>query len=233
MESPNTWIILPTYNEAENIAPLLQRLLSGSESQIVVVDGSSPDGTADIARGFTSRVEVVSVESRAGVGGAYRAGFQYAIERGAEIIIQMDADFSHDPDHVQKIIDALGDSDLVLGSRYIPDGGTANWSRWRKMLSQTGNFYARNLLRLPLQDLTGGFKGWRRQTLLGTKWSQSRGYVFQIEMTLGAVESGFRVRETPIVFRGRVRGDSKITLGIVLEAAWRIFLISLRKIFRK
>jgi dolichol-phosphate mannosyltransferase len=192
-----------------------------------VVDDGSPDGTGEIADRLADELEPVQVLHRGakeGLGRAYIAGFEYALGRGAELVIEMDADFSHDPADLPRLIRAAADADLVLGSRYIAGGGVENWGLFRRGLSRGGSLYARVILGVPLHDLTGGFKCFRRETLEGIDYlgTHADGYGFQIELTYRAYKAGCRVKEIPIVFRDRERGTSKMNARIALEAVWKV-----------
>jgi dolichol-phosphate mannosyltransferase len=232
------WLILPTYNEAENVDPLvraaLPRLAEASpEHRVLIVDDSSPDGTGEIADRLAAEldsVEVLHRERKEGLGRAYLAGFELALERGAELVLEMDADFSHDPADLPRLIRAAADADLVLGSRYVRGGGVADWGLVRRSVSRGGSWYARTLLRAPVRDLTGGFKCFRREVLEAIDLSgvYSDGYGFQIELTYRALRAGFRVKEVPIVFRARRAGSSKMTPRIAVEAMWKVPALRLR-----
>ena len=220
----NAVIIIPTYNEAENLTSLLDAIFEVKAGfNILVVDDNSPDGTgklADQRAAEDSRVHVIHREGKLGLGTAYIAGFRWALERGYDLIFEMDADFSHQPRHLPAFLACAEDADLVLGTRYMPGGGTEGWSFRRRMISQAGNIYARIILGLAYRDLTGGFKCFRREVLetIDLDAIQSAGYAFQIELTYRALRAGFRVVETPIVFPDRVAGESKMSGSIVREA---------------
>ena len=224
------WLILPTYNEAENLERIvraaLPRLAEGSpEPHILVVDDGSPDGTGRIADRLAAElpgVEVLHRTAKEGLGRAYLAGFRHALDRGADQVIEMDADFSHDPADLPRLL--REDADLVLGSRYVRGGGVENWGLFRRALSRGGSLYARVILGVPIRDLTGGFKCFRRATLEGIGFADTHadGYGFQIELTYRAYRAGYRVKEIPIVFRDRERGTSKMTARIALEAIWKV-----------
>jgi dolichol-phosphate mannosyltransferase len=231
--SPSVWIVVPTYNEAGSIEQLLRgvagRLAEAApgDHRILVVDDGSPDGTGAIAERAGSELGVVEVlhrEGKGGLGQAYLAGFAHALAAGAQLVGEMDADHSHDPDHLPALLDAARAADLVLGSRYVPGGGVADWGLARRLISRGGCWYARRLLGLPQRDLTGGFKLIRREVLEAIELPsvRSQGYVFQIEITYRAVLAGFRVVEVPIVFHERVVGSSKMSAQIALEAMWRV-----------
>jgi dolichol-phosphate mannosyltransferase len=235
---PGAWLILPTYNEAENIeglvrAALVQLESTGLEHTILVVDDGSPDGTGRIANGLAEELEPVRVlhrDRKQGLGRAYLAGFALALANGAELVLEMDADFSHDPADLPRLIAAAEAADLVLGSRYVPGGGVTSWGRLRRLLSRGGSAYARILLGVPVRDLTGGFKCFHRRVLesIDLENVHADGYGFQIELTYKAVRAGFRVAEVPILFRERSVGTSKMTTRIALEAVWKVPLLRLR-----
>jgi len=235
---PGTWLILPTYNEADNLENMvraaLPRLAEASpEHHILVVDDNSPDGTGGIADRLAAEIDEVEVLHRPGkqgLGRAYLAGFERALDQGAERLIEMDCDFSHDPADLPRLIRAADDADLVLGSRYVPGGGVERWGVVRRALSRWGSLYAQVLLGLHLRDLTGGFKCFRRSVLerLDLEGIAADGYGFQIEMTYHAVQAGFRVVEVPIVFRDRRVGQSKMSARIALEAVWKVPALRVR-----
>jgi len=214
-----TAIVIPTYNEAGNIPSLIERL-EPVGAQIIVVDDGSPDGTADIAE--EAGCTVLRREGKQGLASAYVLGMGHALKMGCDPIIQMDADLSHRPEDVPRLIEKLEAFDLVLGSRWIPDGGTRNWEASRMALSRFGSAYARMWLGLPYQDLTGGFKCWRADMLsqISLPTVSSEGYAFQVETTWRAHRRGARVAEIPIIFDNRLDGESKMSLGIAIEAAW-------------
>ena len=219
-----TWVVLPTYNEIENlaaIAPAILEQLPGAT--LLVVDDSSPDGTGEMADGLAAQdehVRVVHRPTKQGLGKAYVAGFHAALDAGAAHVVQMDADWSHDPAYLPKLVDALADADLVIGSRYVAGGGVRNWGLARRVVSRGGSLFARVVLRLSPHDLTGGFKAWRRESLEALPWSElhSGGYVFQIETTFLASRAGARISEVPIVFVDRRLGASKMSRRIIFEA---------------
>ena len=226
------WVVLPTYQESENIRAMLDGLLAvfddaGLDGHVLVVDDGSPDGTADLADevGATDgRVSVLRRSAKEGIGPAYRAGFRHALANGAALVLEMDADFSHDPRDVPRLIEAARDADLVLGSRYTPGGGVARWGAVRRAISRGGCWYARRVLGVAVRDLTGGFKCFRRVVLetLPLDEVTAAGYVFQIEVTYRALVAGFRVTEVPITFTDRILGQSKMKGSIVVEAATRV-----------
>jgi dolichol-phosphate mannosyltransferase len=222
-------ICLPTYNERENLPSLLTAIRRVVPAAIVlVIDDASPDGTGSLAEQLAAldpKIAVLHRERKEGLGPAYLAGFRYALEVfRPEVLIQMDADFSHPVESLPKMLAALSEYDLVLGTRYIPGGGTENWSPLRQFLSRFGSLYARFWLRLPFRDLTSGFKVWRRSLLESIlRYSVSAGgYVFQVETTCLAARLGARITEVPFVFPDRVAGKSKMSVAIALEACWRL-----------
>ena len=227
-----TWLILPTYNEAENLERLVRTALprlaeAAPEHRVLVVDDGSPDGTGQIADRLADefeQVEVMHRTAKAGLGRAYLAGFQRALAGGADLLIEMDSDFSHNPADLPRLTRAAGDTDLVIGSRYVDGGGVENWPFYRRALSRGGSLYARVVLGVPVRDLTGGFKCFHRRTLEGIDYlhTHADGYGFQIELTYRAYKAGFSVREIPIVFREREYGVSKMTARIALEAIWKV-----------
>ena len=235
---PGAWLILPTYNEAENIeglvrAALTQLATTGVEHTILVVDDGSPDGTGRIAARLAAELAPVRVlhrDRKQGLGRAYLAGFAIALENGAELVLEMDSDFSHDPADLPRLIAASDAADLVLGSRYVPGGGVTSWGWLRRLLSRGGSAYARILLGVPVRDLTGGFKCFHRRVLEAIELENvhADGYGFQIELTYKAVRAGFTVAEVPILFRERSVGQSKMTARIALEAVWKVPLLRLR-----
>lgn len=233
------WLILPTYNEAENVEGIVaaahKRLtLAGVEHRILVVDDGSPDGTGAIADRLAAEsdeVEVLHRTAKEGIGPAYLAGFQRALAGGAELVLEMDSDFSHDPADLPRLIAAAQEgADLVLGSRYVPGGGVTDWGLVRRAISRGGSLYAQVLLGLPVRDLTGGFKCFRREVLerLDLAGIGTDGYGFQIEMTYRALRADFHVREIPIVFRDRRVGASKMSARIAVEAFWKVPLLRWR-----
>jgi dolichol-phosphate mannosyltransferase len=235
-EAAPVWLVVPTYNEAENIEPLVEAVRKAlpTAHRILIVDDSSPDGTGEIADRLAAEsddVEVLHRAAKEGLGPAYRAGFGRALGRGAELVVQMDADFSHDPAYLPHFIDAARNADLVLGSRYVPGGGVTEWGPLRRTISRGGSAYARMVLGMQVRDLTGGFKLWRRRALeaIDLDSVDSRGYAFQVEMTYRARQAGMRIVEVPIVFRDRRVGDSKMTAPIIAEAAWRVPLLRRRR----
>jgi dolichol-phosphate mannosyltransferase len=232
-----TLIIIPTYNEKENIAELIPLIFETlPQTHILVVDDNSPDGTGDIVEGliratYPVQLNILRRAGKLGLGTAYIAGFKWALERDYDLVFEMDADFSHDPKYLPAFIAMSASHDLVLGSRYVPGGGVRNWGMIRQFISRGGSFYARTILGLSIRDLTGGFKCFRREVLknIGLDQIKSNGYSFQIEMTYRAACKGYRIGETPIIFEDRTAGKSKMSRKIFLEAitmVWRLRLDS-------
>jgi dolichol-phosphate mannosyltransferase len=228
-----TWVVMPTYNEAMNIDPIvrattdeLERLIPG-DHRILIVDDESPDGTGEIADALArelGNVEVLHRAQKTGLGHAYLAGFAHALANGAERVCEMDADFSHDPRYLADLLEAAESADLVLGSRYVDGGRVEDWGLLRRLVSRGGGLYARSILGVDVHDLTGGFKCIRREVLeaIDLPSVRAEGYVFQIEVTYRAVLAGFRVREIPIVFVDRQQGASKMSARIAFEAMWLV-----------
>lgn len=224
------WVVLPTYDEAENLAaivaaivPVMREAAGRDGFRVLVVDDNSPDGTgriADVLAGKAPELQVLHRAAREGLGPAYLAGFATALAGGATHVIEMDADFSHEPHDLPRLLEAAQDADLVLGSRYVEGGVVADWGMARRLISRGGSAYARRILGLEIRDLTGGFKCFRREVLEGIDLPtvRSHGYAFQVELTYRAVRAGFRVREIPIVFRDRRLGRSKMSWRIAAEA---------------
>jgi dolichol-phosphate mannosyltransferase len=230
------WLVLPTYNEAANLERIVAAIRPRLPDwrRVLIVDDSSPDGTGEIADRLAAAhddVEVLHRTRKDGLGPAYVAGFRRALAGGAELIAQMDADHSHDPADLPRLVAATADADLVLGSRYVDGGGVSEWGPLRRLISRGGSAYARTVLGLGINDLTGGFKVFRRPALeaIDLETIPSLGYAFQVETTYRAARSGFRVVEVPIVFRDRRVGESKMTAAIVFEAAWRVPAMRLAK----
>jgi len=228
------WLILPTFNEAGNLESLVEAAAARlpSSARILVVDDASPDGTGRIAEEIAARREEVAVLHRPrkeGLGPAYIAGFREALAGGAALVLEMDADFSHNPAYLPRLLEASRRADVVLGSRYVPGGGVSDWGPLRRAISRGGSAYARLVLGLDVRDLTGGYKCIRREVLETVDLDRiaARGYAFQVELTYRAIRRGFRVVEVPIVFRERRRGKSKMDLSIVAEAVWRLPLLRL------
>ena len=231
MNAGRACVVLPTYDERENLPAIVPRILAASPLvDVLVVDDNSPDGTgaaADALATAEPRVTVLHRPRKEGLGPAYLAGFERALAAGYGRIVEMDADFSHDPATLPSLLAA--DADVVLGSRYVEGGGTVHWGLGRRMLSRGGSLYARTILGVPIRDLTGGFKCFRREVLLALDLAsvRSTGYAFQIELTYRAIRRGFRVREVPILFADRTVGGSKMSRAIVLEAIWKVPLLRL------
>ncbi len=222
-------VIIPTYNEAMNVGNLVPQVLAqDARLDVLVVDDSSPDGTGQLAAALAQqhpRVHVLHRDGKRGLGTAYVTGFRWALERGYDYVFEMDADFSHDPSHLKDFLKAVGEADLVIGSRYLGGKVTVvNWPMGRLLLSYSANIYARWVTGLSIWDLTGGFKCFRKQVLETIDLSQvrSNGYAFQIEMSVRAWRKGFRLKEIPIVFVDRTEGDSKMNRAIVREAIWMV-----------
>jgi dolichol-phosphate mannosyltransferase len=227
---PGAWLILPTYNEAENVGPIVRaaRAQLRPGDNILVVDDNSPDGTGAIADQLAQElpgVDVLHRPGKQGLGRAYLAGFEEALAGGAELILEMDADFSHDPADLPRLIATAEEgADLVLGSRYVAGGSVTDWDPLRKFISRGGSWYARMILGVKVRDLTGGFKCFRRSVLEALDLSavHADGYGFQIELTYRTIKAGFHVVEIPIVFRDRRVGESKMNARIALEAVWKV-----------
>jgi dolichol-phosphate mannosyltransferase len=224
-------VCLPTYDEKDNVVPMVEAILAATpEVDVLVIDDNSPDGTGRLADGIAARQPRVHVLHRAGkqgLGKAYLAGFAWALDRGYRLVLEMDADFSHDPAYLPGMLEAAREADLVLGSRNVPGGGTRNWGVGRKLISRGGSLYARTILGIPVRDLTGGFKCFRREVLeaIDLPSVECTGYAFQIELTYRALRKGFRVKEIPIVFVDRRVGHSKMSRRIVLEALRKVWSI--------
>ncbi|HEY4779106.1 MAG TPA: polyprenol monophosphomannose synthase [Solirubrobacterales bacterium] len=232
MPEPNpapAWLVLPTYNEAENVEAFVAaaRAKLPASAQVLIVDDGSPDGTGKVAERLAERHDNVSVlhrQVKEGLGPAYIAGFRRALAAGAGLVLEMDSDFSHDPAYLPRLLEAARRADVVLGSRYVAGGGVSDWGPLRKAISRGGSAYAKLILGVDVQDMTGGFKCFRREVLetIDLDSIQARGYAFQVEMTYRAIRGGFKVVEVPIVFRDRRVGASKMDRGIVAEALWRV-----------
>ncbi|MGH2973395.1 MAG: polyprenol monophosphomannose synthase [Solirubrobacterales bacterium] len=226
------WLVLPTYEEASNVERLVAeaRAKLPAGARVLIVDDNSADGTGEIAARLAAEHEEIEHLHRPvkeGLGPAYVAGFRRALAGGAGLVVEMDADFSHDPAYLPRLLEAAGRADLVLGSRYVPGGGVSDWGALRRTISRGGSTYARRMLGVGVHDLTGGFKCFRREVLeaIDLDAVRSRGYAFQVEMTYRAIELGFTVVEVPIVFRDRRAGASKMSRSIVWEAIWRVPLL--------
>ena len=221
-------VIMPTYNERANIEAMVgrvRRAVPGAD--LLVVDDNSPDGTGEVADKLAaedSHVHVLHRERKAGLGAAYIAGFRWALDQGYGVVVEMDADGSHLPEELPRLLDALAGADLVLGSRYVPGGTVVNWPKSREMLSRGGNTYARLMLGIKIQDATGGYRAYRASTLrkISLDEVESQGYCFQIDLATRAIRAGLRVIEVPITFVERVHGTSKMSRAVVAEALWRV-----------
>ena len=228
-------VILPTYNEAGTITEVIERTLtSTADLEILVVDDASPDGTGQIADRIAAgepRVRVMHRAAKGGLGPAYLAGFRHGIDRGYDVLLEMDSDLSHDPGDVARLVAGAASADLVIGSRYVPGGDTVNWSPFRRLLSRAGTLYAKGMLGLPLSDATSGFRCYRRAVLetIPLEAIGSEGYAFQIEMAWRTWALGFRTVEIPIVFTERREGASKMSRRIVAEALVRVFVWAFRR----
>ncbi len=224
-------VIIPTYNEIENLKSLFPALMNLSEKfDVLVVDDSSPDGTGNFVienSKMNSRIHLLSRAKKEGLGKAYIAGFKWGIEKGYDILTEMDADFSHRPADLNEILKKIEITDVLIGSRYVPGGATVNWGVLRKIISKGGGIYSRMILGYPIQDWTGGFNSWKVEVLkkINLDTIQSNGYSFQIELKYKASKHGFKVVEHPIVFEDRRVGQSKMSLKIVLEAFYKVWMI--------
>jgi len=221
-------VIIPTYNERDNVRPITSRVRSAvPTADVLVVDDNSPDGTgreADAIAAADDHIQVLHRGAKAGLGAAYIAGFQWALDQGYDAMVEMDADGSHQPEELPTLLGALDDADVVLGSRWVPGGKITNWAKSREILSRGGNTYVRLMLGIPVHDATGGYRAYRATTLrkVGLDNVESQGYCFQIDLTLRALQAGLKVVEVPITFVERTRGDSKMSNAIVREALWRV-----------
>jgi len=228
MAEPTVLVVIPTYNERDNLGPVLSRLHAAvPAADVLVVDDASPDGTGELADAMAAddpRIRVLHRTQKAGLGAAYLAGFAVALRGDHQVVVEMDADGSHAPEDLPTLLAALDDADVVLGSRYVPGGAVRNWPVHREWLSRGGNLYSRLALGVPIRDITGGYRVFRRQVLeeLDLDGVASQGYCFQVDMAWRAVLAGFRVREVPITFTERERGTSKMSGAIVAEALWRV-----------
>ncbi|MCL8025421.1 polyprenol monophosphomannose synthase [Nocardioides bruguierae] len=232
LTDPRTLVVVPTYDEAENITMIVRRTLAvGPHVEVLVVDDGSPDGTGEIADALAaseSRLHVLHRTEKNGLGPAYLAGFAWALDRSAgrsyDVVAEMDADGSHLPEQLPRLLEALDRADLVLGSRWLPDGAVHGWSRHRELLSRGGNVYVRALLRVPLTDATGGYRVYRAEALRSLDLTEiaSAGYCFQVDLARRVLQAGLAVREVPIDFHEREHGASKMTGDIVREALWRV-----------
>ncbi|MFF5758398.1 polyprenol monophosphomannose synthase [Streptomyces longwoodensis] len=223
-----TLVIIPTYNEAENVKGIVGRVREAvPEAHVLVADDNSPDGTgklADELAAHDDQVHVLHRKGKEGLGAAYLAGFRWGLEQGYGVLVEMDADGSHQPEELPRLLTALKGADLVLGSRWVPGGRVVNWPKSREFLSRGGSTYSRLMLDVPLRDVTGGYRAFRRETLegLGLDDVASQGYCFQVDLARRAVKAGYHVVEVPITFVERALGDSKMSRDIVVEALWRV-----------
>ncbi|GAA2451445.1 polyprenol monophosphomannose synthase [Streptomyces sp. NPDC051041] len=221
-------VIIPTYNEAENIKKIVGRVREAvPEAHVLVADDNSPDGTGKLADELAAgddHVHVLHRKGKEGLGAAYLAGFRWGLEHGYGVLVEMDADGSHQPEELPRLLTALKGADLVLGSRWVPGGRVVNWPRSREFISRGGSLYSRLALDLPLRDITGGYRAFRRETLegLGLDDVASQGYCFQVDLARRAVKAGYHVVEVPITFVERELGDSKMNRDILVEALWRV-----------
>jgi dolichol-phosphate mannosyltransferase len=221
-------VIIPTYNERDNLERIVERvLLAVPDAGVLVVDDGSPDGTGKIAESMAEadgRVHVMHRTAKAGLGAAYTAGFDWGLAQGYDVLVEMDADGSHAPEQLPRLLAGLEHADLVLGSRWVPGGAVVNWPRRREILSRGGNLYTRMALGIDLHDATGGYRAFRREVLEGIDYAAvaSQGYCFQVDLAWRAVRAGYRVAEVPITFAERERGESKMSGSIVREALWRV-----------
>jgi dolichol-phosphate mannosyltransferase len=221
-------VIIPTYNEAENIKTIVGRVRKAvPEAHVLIADDNSPDGTGKLADELAAEDENVQVmhrKGKEGLGAAYLAGFRWGMEHGYGVLVEMDADGSHQPEELPRLLTALKSADLVLGSRWVPGGRVVNWPKSREFISRGGSFYSRLALGLPLRDITGGYRAFRRETLegLGLDEVASQGYCFQVDLARRAVKAGYHVVEVPITFVERELGDSKMSKDILIEALWRV-----------
>ena len=232
-----TLIIVPTYNELENLPRLLPEVLSkDSNIDVLIIDDNSPDGTAAFIENEikkNNRIHLIKRESKQGLGTAYIAGFKYALQKDYQLIFEMDADFSHDPNEIPRFLEEIKTADLVLGSRYKNGVNVINWPKRRLLLSWFANFYTRLITGMPLHDATGGFKCFKREVLEAINFEhvKSNGYAFQIEMNFKAWKKGFRIKEIPIIFVDRVKGNSKMSKKIVREAVFMVWKLRFKSIF--
>ena len=226
--APRVLVIIPTYDERPNIEAITARVLAAvPAASVLVVDDGSPDGTGKIADAMADddgRVQVLHRSSKCGLGAAYIAGFDWGLDAGYDVLVEMDADGSHAPEQLPRLLAALEHADLVIGSRWVPGGAVVNWPRRREFLSRGGNFYTRIALGIDLRDSTAGYRAYRREVLEGIDYAAvaSEGYCFQVDLAWRALRGGYRVSEVPITFAERERGESKMSGSIVREALWRV-----------
>ena len=238
MGLPSVIIVIPTYNERENLPELIKQLarLKLANWQALIIDDNSPDGTGALAEEFSQQypLTVIHRQSKMGLGTAYRVGFTAALARKPDIIVQMDADLSHEPKVIPQMIEQLKYYDIVIGSRYVPGGGISNWSWSRRAISKYANLFVRWLLRSKVHDLTAGFKAFSRSALqrIPMERMSSVGYNFQVEVTVTSERLGLSIAEVPIIFTERRKGKSKFDIKIIMESALRVFLLALRDVFK-
>jgi len=236
-EQFNKLVIIPTYNEVKNIRFIIERIFSLEDNlSVLIVDDNSPDETAGIVRRLQSKygsLYLMTREQKMGLGSAYIEGFKYAIEKNYDVIVQMDGDSSHSPEYLSGMIGLLRKYDLVIGSRYAKGGGVSNWSLLRLFLSRSANIFSKIFLRIPVEDLTSGFKCMKKEVLEKIDFStiKSQGYAFQVEMVFRAYLKGLKIAEYPIVFKGRQKDKSKMSFGIIFEAFLRVVLLSIERVF--
>ncbi len=230
------YLVIPTYNEINNIPKLLDKIFSLNVEglNVLIVDDNSPDGTGQLIEKLKQgnlRLDILHRQQKGGLGRAYVAGWKEVLRRGADYIFQMDADFSHDPKYIPELLKAISENDIALGSRYTKGGGIKNWNFARRLISRGGNAYARFILKVPLKDLTGGFRCYRREVLekIGLDDLSSVGFNFQIETIYKAYKLGFKITEVPIIFTERVEGKSKFALKIMLESFWKVLQLKFKK----
>jgi dolichol-phosphate mannosyltransferase len=233
----NVIIVIPTYNEAENIKNLIGKIYSlPMNPSILILDDNSLDGTSGVIKGLQAqypKLFLINREKKLGLASALKAGFKFALEKGYDVIIQMDGDLSHSPDSILEMIDLLSHYDLVIGSRYVENGGALSWGLGRVLMSRIGNIYAKTLLQIPINDLTSGFKCMGRNVLEGFNFDSlsSKGYSFQIEVTFFSFLKGFKIKEHPIIFKGRMDGKSKMSSAITFEAFWKVIILSFYRLY--
>ncbi|MCC9306781.1 polyprenol monophosphomannose synthase [Kitasatospora sp. RB6PN24] len=221
-------VIIPTYNEIENVERIVSRVRAAvPEVHVLVADDNSPDGTGEVADKMAAvdgNVHVMHRKGKEGLGAAYLAGFRWGIDHGYDVLVEMDADGSHQPEELYRLLGGLRGADLVLGSRWVPGGRVVNWPKSRLLLSRGGSTYSRLMLGVPIRDVTGGYRAFRKETLLGLGMDQvaSAGYCFQVDLAFRTVSNGFKVAEVPITFVEREHGASKMSKNIVFEALWRV-----------
>ncbi|MBX6370852.1 MAG: polyprenol monophosphomannose synthase [Acidothermus sp.] len=239
VQGERTLVVIPTYQERENLAGIVGRVLAAAPmTDVLVADDNSPDGTGELADELArtdSRVHVLHRPGKQGLGAAYLAGFDWALARGYDVVVEMDADGSHRPEHLPELLAALRGADVVLGSRWVRGGEVRNWPRHREWLSRAGNAYARLALGIPIRDATGGFRAYRAEVLRTVDLAavRSQGYCFQVDLVLRSIEAGFRVVEVPITFVEREHGASKMSQAIVAEALWRVTVWGVQRRLRR